>query len=184
MRSAAVSLLAAFVLSACGGKDQPPPSSAGDVKHDEGDAGELSKVDEAAWADAGLDLSLAKANPDAGAPPPAASAEPAKTAAAPAAADSDECTPVGVDFEKRARPQLKECYREGKKKNPNLEGTVRVTVSIDYKGKIKNIKITEKTLPDPVAQCMLKVVKTTPFPEASKCPDKNITIPMTFPTPH
>lgn len=176
MRSVAVTLLAAFVLVACGGKDKPPPSSA-DTAKNEADAGELSKIDEAAWADAGLDLSLAKENPDAGAPPPAAKP-------APVADTSDECTPVGVDFEKRARPQLKECYREGKKKNPNLEGTVRVTVAIDFKGKIKSIKITEKTLPDPVAQCMLKVVKSTPFPEASKCPDKNITIPMTFPTPH
>lgn len=181
LRNVAVSLSAAFVLLACGGKDKPPSSV--DTAKSEGDAGELSKIDEAAWADAGLDLSLAKENPDAGAPV-AQEAAPAKPAPAPAADTSDECTPVGVDFEKRARPQLKECYREGKKKNPSLEGTVRVTVAIDYKGKIKSIKITEKTLPDPVAQCMLKVVKATPFPEASKCPDKNITIPMTFPTPH
>ena len=39
------------------------------------------------------------------------------------------------------------------------------------------------TLPDAVANCMLKVLKAAPFPEAKKCPDKNITIPMTFPTP-
>ena len=43
----------------------------------------------------------------------------------------DECTPVGVDFEKRARPKLKECYATGKKKDPNLEGTVKITVEID-----------------------------------------------------
>lgn len=178
LRPALASLFAALVLFACGGKDKPPSSA--DTAKNDGDAGELSKIDEAAWADAGLDLSLAKENPDAGSPV----AAPAKPAAAPVVDTSDDCTPVGVDFEKRARPQLKECYREGKKKNPNLEGTVRVTVAIDFKGKVKSIKITEKTLPDPVAQCMLKVVKATPFPDASKCPDKNITIPMTFPTPH
>jgi hypothetical protein len=95
----------------------------------------------------------------------------------------DECTPVGVDFEKRARPKLKECYAEGKKKDPNLQGTVRITVEISMLGKIKSTKIVEKTLPDPVANCMLKVIKATPLPEATKCWGKSLTIPMTFPTP-
>jgi hypothetical protein len=96
----------------------------------------------------------------------------------------DDCTPVGVDFEKRARPKLKDCYATGKKKDPNLQGTVKIAVEIDTAGKVKGIKITEKTLPDPVAQCMLKVVKATALPEASKCPGKTLTIPVTFPTPH
>jgi hypothetical protein len=97
----------------------------------------------------------------------------------------DECTPVGVDFEKRARPKLKECYAEGKKatKNPDLQGTVKIKVVVDLKGKIKSTTITEKTLPDSVAQCMLKAVKGTPFPEVDKCWDSTITIPVTFPTP-
>jgi hypothetical protein len=95
----------------------------------------------------------------------------------------DECTPVGVDFEKRARPKLKGCYAEGKKKNPNLEGTVKIKMTIDVKGKIKSVKVIEKTLPDAVADCMLKVVKATPFPEVEKCWDATLTIPMTFPTP-
>ena len=91
---------------------------------------------------------------------------------------------MGVDFEKRARPKLKECYAVAKKKDPDLKGTVRITVDIDVYGKIKTTKIVEKTLPDSVAQCMLKVVKSTPLPEATKCPGKSITIPVTFPTPH
>jgi hypothetical protein len=96
---------------------------------------------------------------------------------------TDECTPVGVDFEKRARPKLKECYAEGKKKKPDLEGTVKIKITVDVKGKIKSTKIIEKTLPDPVAECMLKVIKTTPFPEVDKCWDATLTIPVTFPTP-
>jgi hypothetical protein len=96
----------------------------------------------------------------------------------------DECTPLAVDFEKRARPKLKDCYRDGKKKDPDLKGTVRIAIDIDIGGKIKSTKIIEKTLPDPVAQCMLKAVKATPFPEVSKCPGKQLTIPITFPTPH
>lgn len=110
-----------------------------------------------------------------------AGAASAPAAAAPAA--PDECTPVGVDFEKRARPKLKDCYAEGKKKDPNLQGTVKLTVEIDTLGKVKAMKIVEKTLPDPVAQCMLKVLKATPLTEAAKCPGKSFTIPVTFPTP-
>ncbi|MBX3231276.1 MAG: AgmX/PglI C-terminal domain-containing protein [Labilithrix sp.] len=143
--------------------------------------------------------------PVASSPPAAASstppaetpvaATPAEDAGAPVAPASnpntgiigetkDECTPVGVDFEKRARPKLKECYAEGKKKDPNLMGTVKIKVTVDVKGKIKSTKVIEKTLPDPVADCMLKAVKGTPFPEVDKCWDSTITIPITFPTPH
>lgn len=123
--------------------------------------------------------------PDAAATAATAGTEPAPPSPAPAApsAPADECTPAGVAFEQTVRPKLKECYREGKKKDPNLEGTVKITLAIDLKGKIKSIRITEKTLPDPVAQCMLKAVKATPFPDSVKCPDKNITVPITFPTP-
>lgn len=105
--------------------------------------------------------------------------------AAPAAAaePADECTPVGVDYEKRARPKLKECYRKGKKKDKNLQGTVKISVDIDTLGKMKSPKIVENTLNDAVGKCMLKVVKSTPMPEAKKCPGKSITIPVTFPTP-
>ena len=78
---------------------------------------------------------------------------------------------------------MKECYATAKKKEPDLKGTVRITIDIDTLGKVKSYKIVEKTLPDSVAQCMLKVVKSMPLAEASKCPGKSITIPMTFPTP-
>lgn len=176
-----VSIVAAVAVAACGGGgDKPPPSTGGDQKHiDEATGKDMSKVDEASWAEAGLKV---PAEADAG----ASGSSPSSAATASKPADTgptDECTPVGVDFEKRNRDKLKACYREGKKKDPNLEGTVRLTVAIDMKGAVKSIKITEKTLPDPVANCMLKVLKAAPFPEAKKCPDKNLTIPMTFPTP-
>ena len=90
---------------------------------------------------------------------------------------------MGVDFEKRARPKLKECYAAGKKKKPNLEGTVKIKVTVDMYGKIKSTKITEKTLPDPVAACMLKAIQSTPFPEVDKCWGATLLIPVTFPTP-
>lgn len=148
-------------------------------------------------ADAAPSAPAESAAPTASAPAPSApaSSAPASSAAPPApetppakppvviGETKDECTPVGIDFEKRARPKLKECYAEGKKKAPSLEGTVKVKVTVDVKGKIKSTKIIEKTLPDPVADCMLKVIKSTPFPEVDKCWDASLTIPITFPTP-
>lgn len=122
-------------------------------------------------------------------PPPASAADAGSSAPKPSPPggvtieNKDECTPVGIDFEKRARPKLKDCYAEGKKKEPNLEGTVKIKITVDVKGKIKATKVIEKTLPDKVAECMLKVVKATPFPEVEKCWDASLTIPITFPTP-
>lgn len=141
----------------------------------------------AAAGDAGAE-SFAEVNPadvaelggakDAGA---SAASEPAAPAAA--AAPADECAPVGVDFEKRARPKIKECYREGKKKDPDLKGSIKISLEIDYQGKTKGPKIVESTLPKAVSKCMLDAVKATPIPEAAKCPNKTVAIPVTFPTP-
>lgn len=160
-------------LIACGGSSPPPaatPAPEADASAPSGDAGSYADMKPFA----GVDLGEPSHTPSGAAP-----------ASAPAAPEpKDECTPAGVDFEKRVRPKLKECYREGKKKDAALEGTVKIAVSVDTLGKIRAIKIVEKTLPDPVANCMLGVVKKAPFAEASKCPGKDITIPMTFPTPH
>jgi predicted small lipoprotein YifL len=162
---APVALVALVALAACGGPAKPPPAATESLTNDAG-VEAFREVNPADLAEL-----------DAGAAPATAAA----TAAPPP--PPDDCTPVGVDFEKRARPKLKDCYASGKKKDPNLQGSVKIAVEIDPSGKVKGFKIVEKTLPDPVAQCMLKVVKGTPLPEASKCPAKTLTIPVTFPTP-
>ncbi|HEY8074951.1 MAG TPA: AgmX/PglI C-terminal domain-containing protein [Labilithrix sp.] len=158
-----VLLAVPFVLFACGGpKTATPPTTA---QAEPSDAGEEAASPPPPQEDAGAP---ATAETQAAAPPPP---------------PPDECTPIAVDFEKRARPKLKECYRDGKKKDPNLEGSVKISVDIRYDGKITSYKIMMKTLPDPVAKCMLEVVKKTPMPESTKCPGKSLTIPLTFPTP-
>ena len=162
-------LLGSVGLAACGGGK--PPAAAEPLKNDAGvetfgevNASDLAELDAGALSDA--------------APATASAASPPQPPA-----PADDCTPVGVDFEKRARPKLKECYATAKKKEPNLQGTVKISVEIDPGGKVKAFKITEKTLPEAVAQCMLKEVKAILLPEASKCPAKTLTIPVTFPTP-
>jgi hypothetical protein len=176
--------LAALASGACGGGSSTPPL-APDVQHP-GGGGEANATD-LVEADAGSGATASGPASGASAATGAtgASADTSAPASTPAAPPEpkDECTPVGVDFEKRARPKLKDCYAQAKKKAPNLEGTVKISVDIDTLGKVKAIKIVEKTLPESVAQCMLKVVKGTPLTEASKCPGKTLTIPVTFPTP-
>ena len=171
-------LACGLVLIACGGDGAKPTTPSASA----GDAGPESfgtpHPDDLAELDAGSKAASSSTS-DAG-----TGSSPASSAPASPPEPKDECTPVGVDFEKRARPKLKECYAEGKKKEPNLTGTVKLVVEIDGLGKVKVIKILEKTLPDPVAQCMLKVLKATPLTEAAKCPGKSLTIPVTFPTPH
>jgi hypothetical protein len=166
--------LAPFALVvACGG-DKPEPKVA--PPPEVADASEPSPA-----ADAAASSTTSEAPPavaDAGATPAPPSKPPVIIGET-----KDECTPVAVEFEKRARPKLKDCYAEGKKKSPGLEGTVKIKITVDVKGKIKATKVMEKTLPDPVANCMLGVVKQTPFPEVDKCWDATLTIPITFPTP-
>ena len=176
MRSLAVSSTLFLLLMACGGGGSAAPL-APDTARDSGAAPEsFTEVNPADLAE--LDAGSASAKPPE-TNPPSSSGTISSTPDA-----KDDCTPVGVEFEKRARPKMKECYAIAKKKEPDLKGTVRISIDIDTLGKVKGYKIVEKTLPDPVAQCMLKIVKATPLPEASKCPGKSITIPITFPTPH
>src|SRR4051812_18447229 len=84
-------------IAACGGNKPPAASGAGDPS--KGDAGEsFAEVNPADVAE--LDAGTAAKAP--AAPPPQATPPPPEV--------KDECTPVGVDFEKRARPKLKDCY--------------------------------------------------------------------------
>lgn len=181
LRSMAVMVLGCLALAGvgCGGGSSSPPlvPDAHDGAHD---GGESSSEPNAAGV---AELGAGAAAPSPGTAGAAADSTPAAAAAPAAPEPVDECSPVAVDFEKRARPKLKDCYGQGKKKEPNLEGTVKLSVDIDTLGKVKTIKIVEKTLPEPVAQCMLKALKSTPLPDASKCPGKSLTIPITFPTP-
>lgn len=173
MRSLA-SFAFALCLVACGGNAAKPaspaaPSSSSSVAS--GDAG-AETFGEVNAADVAELQGGAKAAPPAPASAPGPASEPV-----------DECSPVGRDFEKRARPKIKECYREGKKKEPDLKGTIKITLEVDGLGKLRAPRIQETTLPKGVAACMLKAVKDTPMPEAAKCPNKTVSLPVTFPTP-
>ncbi len=161
----------AFVVVGCGARSPSVPPSV--VRQDE----VAVPPQETAVTDAGSGASESA---------PGDASAPMFPVAVPAGQDlqaKDECTPVAVAFEKRARPELKACYAEGKKKDPNLEGRIVIRLRVDPNGKIKSRSVVETTLPKRVGDCMLDVVRTTPFPDVEKCWDSSISLPITFPTP-
>lgn len=115
--------------------------------------------------------------------PSAPSAEPPKTTPGAITMDDDDgCTPIAAAFERKARPKIKECYREGKKDNALLEGGVRIVIAVDAFGKLGAVKTQDVTLPKKVTDCMVAAVKATPFDDAAKCKRKGITLPIQFPS--
>jgi hypothetical protein len=165
-----------FFLAACGSPQTPQAAS-----------------NASSAVDAGL---LAAFSSDASAPDPSASNAglvAAMDAGAPIATtptDSndttapDPCAKPSSDFEQLVRPKFNECYQAGKKKNPNLTGEIRVTLSFDYKGKITSIKHTgNDDLGKPVIACMVDAVKKTTFPNPDVCPRKSIVVGKKFGEP-
>lgn len=94
------------------------------------------------------------------------------------------CHKAAQEWEKRARPEIKACYREGKKKDPNLMGTARILVDVGFDGKVKPARLDGvSSLGDDVAKCMVDAVSKTSFPESGECKTRQLTIPIEFPTP-
>lgn len=117
--------------------------------------------------------------------PAAASSETAAVPAAPPPTGdlSEVCQKAGSAWEKRARPAIKACYREGKKSDPNLMGTARIVIDVAYDGKPKPAKLDGvSSLGDDVAACMVAAVTKTPFPEGVDCKGRQLTIPVEFPS--
>jgi hypothetical protein len=103
----------------------------------------------------------------------------AVTSTEPAAADP--CNPASTDYESQVRPKFNACYQEGKKKNPNLAGEIRITMSFDYKGKLTSTKVTgPDDLGKTVIACMLDAVKKTPFQFGDACARKSIMVGKKF----
>ncbi len=98
----------------------------------------------------------------------------------------DACQAVAAAFEKRARPQIKACYREGKKKDANLVGGVRIAVAVNGTGKLGNVLTSpngDKTmLPAAVVKCMVDAVKATDPGDVTKCKGKSLAFPVQFPS--
>lgn len=156
--------LALLSLLACGGTEKPAdvPSQT---------AAALAPDSDGGVADPAPVATEAKSEPAAATPPP------------PTGEPSEVCQKAGSAWEKRARPAIKACYREGKKSDPNLMGTARIVVDVAYDGKPKPAKLDGvSSLGDDVAKCMVDAVNKTPFPEGVECKSRQLTIPVEFPS--
>jgi hypothetical protein len=101
--------------------------------------------------------------------------------AAPVSEEADLCGLAAGEVEKALRPAYRKCYVEGFKKNPNLEGTVRIAVNVDAHGKISSVKAIEPyQLDAPAVACMVKATKAHKF-DVSTCPQKTLTIVHKYP---
>ena len=177
MRIRALSVVAfgslAFLAVACGGAEQPAAAPASEKSAAPAPDGGASESDLYAGFDGGALEKQADEHAAQNAPPPTANDLGAV------------CQKAAQGWEKRARPALKACYREGKKKDPNLMGTARILVDVAFDGKPKPAKLDgPSSLGDDVAACMTDAVTRTPFPEAVECKTRQLTIPIEFPTPH
>ena len=92
---------------------------------------------------------------------------------------ADPCDAIAAAFEERVRPLFNVCYQEGKKKNPDLQGVIAVTLSINGLGKVTSIKPSPSELGDSVVGCMVKKLKSVPF-DGEKCPSRMIGVSKTY----
>lgn len=170
--------LAAMVAltSACGGGEPPKAPE-----------GQIVEVGDASLSGISSETTVA---PDSGVEPSAAApssadsagAAPAGTAPAASAAPAeapDECGAVAAPFEEKVRAKFNECYQAGKKKNPELAGTIRVTLKINVHGKIAKVTNEPSQLDKPVVDCMVKAVKKEPL-DTKTCLGKDITVSKTY----
>jgi hypothetical protein len=159
-----------FFLAACGSPQTPPANATG--SNDDG--GLLAAFAPDASVPDSSDADASTAN--AGATPINTTTTTTTDAPAP-----DPCNPATANFESQVRPKFNACYQEGKKKNPNLAGEIRITLSFDYKGKLTSTKVTgPDDLGKTVIACMLEAAKKTPFEFADACARKSIMVGKKF----
>ncbi len=167
-------LFFAATLVACGG-DQAKPNAAPAPSASSSDDQLLAQL----AADAGADeLLVTDAGTSANTGPQITTdAGLVKSSQVTADNSNDECGGPSAKFEGLVRAKFNECYQEGKRKNPNLAGEIRITVNVDYKGKITSVKNTGgKELGDKVVACMVTAVKKTPFEGVESCKSKAVIV--------
>ncbi|MEO6418194.1 MAG: hypothetical protein ABIP39_02225 [Polyangiaceae bacterium] len=97
-----------------------------------------------------------------------------------AAPSQDACGAVAAPFEEKVRARFNECYAAGKKKNPDLAGSIHIVVDVNPSGKIASVKaMGTSELGASVVDCMVKAVKKEPF-DGSVCKGKTVAVGKTW----
>jgi hypothetical protein len=78
------------------------------------------------------------------------------------------------------RARFNECYAAGKKKNPDLAGSIHIVLDVKPSGKVASIKaVGTSELGASVVDCMVKAVKKEPF-DGSACKGKTVAVGKTW----
>lgn len=174
----ALSLLSLSSL-ACGGSTPPKPATPPGESNEADASAPSAAADMPATSEAATATADAGATESASTPAASASAAPAPTGPDLSTQGQAECAGIAAPFEERVRAKFNECYQAGKKKNPELAGTIKVTLKVDTKGKVTKYVPDPSKLDKPVFDCMVKVVKKEPF-DGKACAGKDVTVSKTY----
>lgn len=174
----------ALTLCACGGQtneakapdgaQDAPPAGAGDATDPSAaDApSDAEGQDGGANAPSDADTSAGGGDDTGGDPPKPGGDVIGKGDAAP----DDACAQDAAPYEESLRPALNACYREAKKNDPELSGSIRIAVNIGADGRPKRVKqIPPSELPEKAIACMVAAVKKAPL-TSKACRLKSITV--------
>lgn len=164
------------LLVGCGGGTPPKPATP-PVESTEVDAGATAATTPPS-SEASASDTTADAGASASAPSTSASAAP-PSAPDIVAQGQAECSAQAAPFEERVRAKFNDCYQAGKKKNPELAGTIKVTLKIDMNGKVTKYVPDPSKLDKAAYDCMVKVVKKEPF-DGKACRGKDVTVSKTY----
>lgn len=97
----------------------------------------------------------------------------------------DSAAPSGLSHDiirrvmRTASSNIKKCYQEGLRKDPNLAGKVTVTFTVDPKGMVQNAAARSSLADENVTSCVLGHVRSLRFP-VSQGGDTTVTFPFVF----
>ncbi len=127
-------------------------------------------------------------------PPSAPEPAPTETAAAPSAEPAPAAPAADPNGETRTseviaqvirdnRQPFRDCYEKGKKKIPELEGTLTLYFVLNPKGEVKTAELNRERsdIVEPVVvDCALAVLKTMKFPRSSRGMESTVNYPFDF----
>lgn len=81
------------------------------------------------------------------------------------------------------RKRFRDCYEQGAKDRPDLQGTLTLHFVLDPRGKVKHAEVNAErsTIVEPsIDQCAISVLKTLTFPPSSRGMESSVNYPFDF----
>jgi hypothetical protein len=114
---------------------------------------------------------------------PAPAAEPAAAEPAPDSNGETRTSEVIAQVIRDNRQPFRDCYEKGKKKIPELEGTLTLYFVLNPKGEVKTAELNRERsdIVEPVVvDCALGVLKGMKFPRSSRGMESTVNYPFDF----